>query len=102
MPRCLTWNPTLEWAGSTAHVPVGMAVLVAVAVVIEVLLKLDACSNKLANASVAPFACGGKLGPGAKGHPGGSVLARVGSLNPRIRGQNSQPPSKACLVRRSS
>src|SRR4051794_14393300 len=63
MPRCLTWNPTLECAGSTAHVPVGMAVLVAVAVVIDVLLKLNACSNKLANASLAPFACGGKLRP---------------------------------------
>jgi hypothetical protein len=30
MPRCFTEKPTVEWAGSTAQVPVGIRVAVAV------------------------------------------------------------------------
>ena len=46
MPMCLTAKPTLEWAGSTVQVPVGMAVvMVAVALMADRSLVVLLCAQ---------------------------------------------------------
>src|SRR5215208_3693077 len=59
MPRCFTEKPTVEWAGSTVHVPAGIRVAAAVAVEFMLLLFVaDAVASGslklLADATIAP------------------------------------------------